>query len=311
MKIIFFGTPEYVVPLLEGLHKAYNRNRERELIGVVTQPPKPVGREQKLEYSAVDTFAHHHKIPIYFDTDELPEADLAICAAYGKIIPQNVIDSFPMGILNVHPSLLPKLRGASPIQGTIVSGITQTGVSIIKMDELVDHGPIVSVLKSEVLPEDTNETLRVRLFQETVDFLLDLLPHYIAGKVTLKEQNDQDATFTKPIVKEDGYINPQFIDDALRGKTTDEAWDIRFMKDYSVTPSAAVIERYIRALASWPEAWTTIYITNEETSKRRLKIKTAHIEGDRLVLDQVQLEGKNPVTWAQFEEGYPNARFVA
>jgi len=307
MKILFFGTPAYVVPILEGLHKAYNRGKtERELIGVLTQSPKPSGREHHVEFSAVDTFAHAHKIDIYFDANKLPEADLAICAAYGKIIPQNVIEKFPLGILNIHPSLLPQFRGASPIQSTILEGVQTTGVTIIKMDADLDHGPIVSSFKSVVTETDTNETLRDRLFQESVDFLLELIPHYISGKINLKEQDHSKATYTKPTLKEDGYIPGEFLAMALEGKTSESEWNIRFIKDFTISPTIESIERYIRSLAPWPGTFTFVTINNE---KKRLKILSAHVSDEQLVLDEVQLEGKNPVSFEQFKTGYPSFTF--
>ncbi len=308
MKIIFFGTPEYVVPILEGLHKAYNRGKtEKELIGVLTQSPKPSGREHQVEFSAVDTFAHAHKIDIYFDADKLPDADLAICAAYGKIIPQNVIEKFPLGILNIHPSLLPQFRGASPIQATILEGLQTTGVTIIKMDAELDHGPIVSSFKSEVLETDTNETLRDRLFQESVEFLLELLPHYIAGKINLKEQDHSKASYTKPTLKEDGYIPGEYLTAVTQGVMVQSDWPIRFIKDFTLVVNPHTIDRYIRALAPWPGTFTFVTINNE---KKRLKILKSHIEEEKLMLDEVQLEGKNPVTFEQFKSGYPSFAFA-
>lgn len=305
MKVIFFGTPEYVVPILTSLHKMFNRGVERELIAVVTQEPKPVGRNQQIEYSEVDHFAHKHKIDIVFDLDEIPEADLGICASYGKIIPEGVISKFSMGILNVHPSILPRYRGASPIQATITEGDEQTGVTIFKMDKGMDTGNIVSSFKSEIRPTDTNETLRDRLFEETVPFLEELLPNYIKGKITLKPQDDSKATYTKIIKKEDGFIEPKFIKAALSSEKLDETKNIRFLdKEFKVTPD--FIERYTRALSPWPGIYTTIKMGEEE---KRLKLNKVKVEEEKLILEEVQLEGKNPVSFKQFSEGYPNFEF--
>lgn len=303
MNIIFFGTPDYVVPLLEGLHKEYNRTRDRELIGVVTQSPKPAGREKQLEYSAVDTFAHAHKIPKFFEFDELPDADLGICAAYGRIIPQHVIERFPLGILNIHPSLLPQWRGASPTQAAIVAGQDETGVSVLKMDADMDHGPIVSSFKSHIDSHDSNDTLRARLFEETIPFLLDLIPQYVRGKISLKEQNHADATFTKTIKKDDGYIPSRFIKLAIEGTEPTETFAVHFMNEVSLSPTAAFIDRFVRALTPWPGVWTQITIDGQV---KRLKILEVHAEGAHLFIDTVQLEGKNQVSWKQFNEGYPS-----
>lgn len=307
MKIIFFGTPEYVVPILEALHKTYNQGRDRELIGVVTQSPKPVGREKQLEYSPVDHFAHKHKIPLYFDFSELPEADLGICVAYGKIIPEETIASFPLGILNIHPSLLPSLRGASPIQATLVEGSEQTGVTVIKMDSEMDHGDIVSSFKSDINMDDTNETLRARLFTETIDFLLPLISAYSAGKVNLKEQDHKKATYTKSIKKEDGFISGKFLEMAMNGETTTEEISVRFMNEKTFTPDAKFIERFMRAFTPWPGLFTKISIGDQE---KRLKIVKLHLENEKLVIDEVQLEGKNPVSFEQFREGHKDFSFI-
>src|SRR5690606_19035211 len=157
---IFFGTPDYAVPVLHKVHKEFqSKAGESPIVAVVTQRPKPAGRSQAMKYSPVDEWAHKRKIPIHFDPMEVVNhystIDLGILTSYGQIVPQAVIDLFKFGILNVHPSLLPEFRGASPVQATIVSG-KQPGVTIMKLDEKLDHGPIVSQFKDELLPEDTS-----------------------------------------------------------------------------------------------------------------------------------------------------------
>lgn len=280
IKIIFFGTPYYVIPILEAINRNFRINKyEKGLIAVVTQPPKPAGRGNKLEYSAVDTWAHRHDIPIINNLEDMPAADLGVVASYGKIIPKSVIEQFKYGILNVHPSLLPKYRGASPVQETLKNGDTITGLTIIKMDEKMDHGPIVSSFKEEILEDDDTETLRDRLFKKSADFLVELIPSFIKGKIKLKPQNHEEATFTKIITKQDGFVEP-----------------IQLTKDPERLLSL------IKAMAPWPGVWTLIELNGQE---KRLKILKAHIEDAKLVLDEVHLEGKNPVSWKQFYEAYP------
>ncbi len=293
LKIIFFGTPEYVVPILSKLAKSH------EIVAVVTQPPKPVGREQFKKYSPVDDWAHKRNIPIFFEFDDIlpkeddisvsthsgncykpfPEADLGVCAAYGKIIPETAINQFKFGVLNIHPSLLPKYRGASPISTAIANGDVETGVTIIKMDEKMDHGPIITHFKEEILPNDTTESLRERLFERSGDVLIQLIPAYVSGRVKPKKQKEKEATFTKVLTREDGLIN-------LKEKTPEEA------------------ERFLRAMNPWPGAWMRL------ENQKRLKLLKAHLEEGKLVLDEVQLEGKDPVSWKQFKEGYPKADFL-
>ena len=229
-------------------------------------------------------------MPTFYNSEELIKnkinTKLGVLASYGAIIPKKVIDFFPCGILNVHPSLLPKFRGASPVQATINSRERQTGVSIIKLDEEVDHGPIISQFKEEVLTDDTTETLRQRLFERSAEVLSALIEPYVKGKITPRKQDHKAATYTKLITKQDAFIKPKNLKKALEGK------------------SAEKIEAFIRAMKPWPIAWTYVQLNS-----KRLKILKAHLEGKKLVLDEVQMEGKNPVSWKQFRQGYPNVTF--
>jgi methionyl-tRNA formyltransferase len=214
------------------------------------------------------------------------EADIGILASYGEIIRKDVINLFPHGILVIHPSLLPKYRGASPIPAAIAAGETITGVTIFKMDEKVDHGPIISQFKEEVLPTDTTETLRVRLFERSAEVLVELLEPYMQGKITPKVQDDSEATVTKIMTRENGRIDLNKV-------------------------SPEEVERFIRAMLPWPVAWTTVRLAPTDTTTRKIKIHKAHIDDGKLVLDEVQLEAKEKVSWKQFKEGYREATFVA
>jgi methionyl-tRNA formyltransferase len=296
MRIVFFGTPDYALPILTSIHKKFVTGQGKSpIVAVVTQSPKPVGREQKMTYSPIDHWAHERKIPIFYSSKELlkagVDANLGVLASYGEIIPSEVISLFSNGILNIHPSLLPKYRGASPIQATIINGERETGVSIIRLDEKMDHGPIISQFKEEVLPTDTAGTLRERLFSHSAEVICELIEPYLAGKIKPRGQNHNEATFTKILKKEDGYIDLE-----------------RFISE----EGADKAERFIRAMDPWPGAWTQIQLNpkREARNPKRLKILKAHLENDKLVLDKVQLEGKGPVIWKQFEEGYKDAFFV-
>jgi methionyl-tRNA formyltransferase len=190
MKIVFFGTPDYVLPILTYLHKKFVTGPGRSPISaVVTQSPKPTGRKQILTYSPVDKWAHERKIPIFYHASDLLKEnidfELGVLASFGEIIKKEVIDLFPKGILVIHPSLLPKYRGASPIPVAIIEGETTTGVSIFKMDEKVDHGPVLSQFKEDIVPSDTTGTLRARLFERSAEVLAELLTPYLqVGKYT-------------------------------------------------------------------------------------------------------------------------------
>lgn len=291
MKIVFFGTPDYVLPVLTLVHKKFVTGPGKSpIIAVVTQSPKPFGRKKIPMYSAVDKWAHEHKIPIHYASRELSidgvKADLGILASYGEIIPPEVIKLFPKGILVIHPSLLPKYRGSSPTSSAIVNGDHQTGVTIFKMDAKVDHGPIISQFKEDILPTDTGGSLRDRLFEKSAQVLVKLIEPYIKGKITPRTQDDSLATFTKILTKQDGYI------ELTKAKPTEA-------------------ERFIRAMQPWPGAWTQIKIPGDDIKILRLKILKAHLEADKLQLDEVQPEAKGPVSWKQFMEAHPNAVFAA
>ena len=288
MKIVFFGTPDYVLPILKAIHKEFVTGPGKSPISaVVTSSPKPVGRKQILTYSPIDKWAHEHKIPIYYSANELiddpTDATLGVLASYGEIIKKEVISLFPQGILVIHPSLLPKYRGASPIPAAIANGDTVTGCSIIRMDEKMDHGPIVTQFKEEILPEDNSETLRNRIFEKSAEVLVEMLPSYIQGKIKPKVQNEEEATFTKLMKKEDGFI------------------------DLTREDSHITTHNFIRAMQPWPGAYTNIKL--KDGTAKRLKLLKSHLDEDELVFDEVQLEGKFPVSWKQFKEGYCEFEF--
>lgn len=322
MKIVFFGTPEYILPIVGAIHKAFKTKEGKSPVSsIVTQKPKPVGRKKVLTYSPIDSWAHKKKIPIFYKSEDIVknnvEADLGILAAYGEIIPQSVISHFKFGIVNIHPSLLPKYRGASPVQASIVSGDSQTGVTIIKLDEKLDHGPIISQFSEEVLPDDTTASLRARLFERASEVLVTLIPAYLAGKITLRNQEDNAATFTTQIIKAHGLIPPEYIAATLQGQSFKGRWKIPFIKNYTLTPNPYSLEHFIRAMDPWPGAWTLLRLSSSGQAKR-LKILKAHVEevpkkssviSHQLVLEEVQLEGKNPVSWKQLKEGYASVMF--
>ena len=208
--------------------------------------------------------------------------DVGVLASYGRILKKEELNKPKHGILNLHPSLLPKYRGPSPVQTALLNCEQKTGLTIIKMDEKIDHGPIVSQFKEEIRPDDTTTSLYQRLFTAGAQVLNTILPVYLEGKIEMRKQDESQTTKTKKLTREDGKI------------------------DWKKT--AVFNERFIRAMHPWPGAWTEIKIKGKE---KRLKIIQAHLEGNKLIFDQVQLEGKKPVTWKQFQEGYPNINFVS
>jgi len=323
MNLVFFGTPEYVLPILASLDKNFKESGGgAPIVAVVTQKPRPAGRSQKLTYSPVDTWARNRKIPVYYNPEDLiknkVKADIGVLAAYGALIPKFVIGHLSFDILNVHPSPLPSWRGASPVQAAIIAGENETGVTIIKIDAEIDHGPIISQFKELIYPSDTTGILRERLFEKSAMVLTALIPPYVGGRITPRLQEHEKATFTTLLKKDHGFIPPEYLSTTFKGETFKGKWKIGFMKmkssqaslikDYSLVPSTSTLERFIRAMHPWPIAWTLLRQGFGGQAKR-LKILKAHLEEERLVLDEVQLEGKNPVSWKQFSQAYPKATF--
>ncbi|OGU55491.1 MAG: hypothetical protein A2V66_10360, partial [Ignavibacteria bacterium RBG_13_36_8] len=299
MKLVFFGTPDYVVPIVDGLLKHFRTNANPHPISaVITQAPKPSGREQFMAYSPVDEWAYNKKIPKFFDPMDLIKenifADIGVLASYGQFIPDDVINHFKYGILNIHPSLLPLWRGASPIQASIISGDVKTGVSIIKLDDKLDHGPIVSQFKDEVLDSDTTETLRKRLFERSAEVIPGLIEAYVAGKITPKNQDEEKVTFTRQIKKEDAFIPPEYLSAVMQGATLQKEWGIPWIKVnksvYSLQTSAHSVNNFIRAMDPWPRAWSNIKISRYKDIKiLRIKILKAHVSIQQLTTNNPQL----------------------
>jgi len=301
-KVIFFGTPYYSALVLDKLHKHLKKS-DSKIVAVVTRPPKPVGREKIMTYSDVDKWAYGKKIKIIRDPASVidVEADLGVIASYGKIITKNVIDHFPRGIINIHPSVLPLFRGASPVQSTIASGMEETGVTFFLLDEKMDHGPILSKFAEGINPDDTSQLLRDRLFDRATQALPGLIDAYLKGKITPKVQRHNLATYTKTIKRDDGFIDWKHLVATTEGKSLDENLPVRFIEDFEQIVTPESVYNLFRALQPWPGMWTKCKIRDTE---KRLKITDAKLDEGKFVPISVQLEGKNKVLWSQFSSVY-------
>ena len=269
-KIIFFGTPRFAQIVLENLI-----NSQYKPSMVVTAPDAKTGRGQTLSPTPVKQTALNNNIevtarPVLAEpparTGLVP--DLAILVAYGKLIPKVIIEIPKFGFINVHPSLLPKHRGPSPIQTAILDGEKTTGVTLMKLDKELDHGPILAQKEVPIESSDTHLSLIEKLGLIGSNLLLEVLPDYLSGKIKPKDQDHKKATLTKKITKEDGHI------------------------DLLNPPSPKVLDRMIRAYYPWPTVWGEI-----ETGKLRIKL---------LPEKMVQVEGKKPISYEDFQKGYGN-----
>ena len=210
-RIMFMGTPSFAVPCLQALVGHY------EIVAVVTQPDRPARRGRRIVASAVKKAALAYDLPLMQPESLRQEEVIAeirelqpqviVVAAYGQILRPQVLSIPPSGVINVHPSLLPKYRGASPIAGALLAGEEKTGVTIMLMDEGMDTGPILAQISIKIRPEDTTGSLVERLARTGADLLLETLPRWLEGQIKPQPQDNARATYTKPIAKKDGLID--------------------------------------------------------------------------------------------------------
>ena len=234
LKILFMGTPDFSVNVLKGLIENY------DVIGVVTQPDKEVGRKHEIKFSPVKEVELANDIrvfqPIKIKEDyqellKLP-VDMIVTCAYGQMIPKALLDFPKYGCINVHASLLPKLRGGAPIHKAIINNYARTGVTIMYMVEKMDAGDIISQIDTPILPSDNVGTLHDRLSEMGTKLLLDTIPNIVSGNINPVKQNEEEVTYVYNISREEEKI------------------------DFS--KSTIDIFNQIRSLNPWPGAYTTL-----------------------------------------------------
>jgi len=300
--IVFFGTSEFGAIILEKMVQAgYSP------VLVVTTPDMPSGRKQLLSPSPVKISAQKLNISVLqpeklglaklnLAKPSLPHPDLFIVASYGKILPQKILDIPTHGTLNVHPSLLPKYRGPSPVQAVILNGEEETGATIMLLDEKMDHGAILAQQELKI-SKPTYIELHNTLAEIGANLLIETIPHWLEGALTPITQDHSKATYTKHIKKEDGHID----------------WK----------NPALYIERQVRAFNPWPGTYTTFQgkllkilkaRVLEQTSSKKLgetfKLQTGEIAvqtgSNALLVEELQLEGKKLMPSKEFLLGYKN-----
>jgi len=207
----------------------------------------------------------------YEDNPRRQTPDLIITACHGQIIPQKTLEAPKYGALNIHPSLLPKYRGAAPVPWTLLNKESETGVTIFKMDSGIDTGPILAQKKTDILPQETSKDLLNRLFKMGTKLLIKILPDYIEHKITpIKQPSKSPTPYARKFTKKDGFIKlPDFIKASKTNFTS--------------------VNHQIRAFYPWPGVWTTL------PNNKTLKL---------LPHGFFQLEGKSPITFQQFQNGY-------
>lgn len=305
VNIIFFGTPVFALPALESLIDA-----KYTIVAVITKPDEAQGRDLVITPPPIKVLAEKHKIPVFQPVslsleqwkNEIPAADCFVVAAYGKLIPKDIIALPRFGTLNIHPSLLPQFRGPSPIQYAILEGVKNTGVTIMLLDELMDHGPILAQKKislEDAVPhfKELHDTLAI----DGATLLIETLRAWCSRTLNPMPQDDEKATYSKILKKDDGRIDWQ--------------------------RPAEEIERKIRAFELWPTSWT---LWPGEKQIYRIRIEDAEAVHDEspygspghvwkkdaeliyiktgkgsIVMKKLTIGGKKMIDAKEFLRGYP------
>jgi methionyl-tRNA formyltransferase len=298
MKIVFMGTPDFAVPVMEAVLEAGH-----DIALVVTQPDRPKGRKKTLTPPPVKTAAERLDLPV-FQPEKIKEdyqpvleaaPDLIVTAAFGQLLPKKVLDIPELGAVNVHASLLPKYRGGAPIHYAVMNGEKETGITIMYMAEKLDAGDMLLKRSIPINPDDTTGTMHDKLSLLGAEMIKEILPMLVKGEVEPEPQNSSEATFAPNITKEKEFIN----------------WEA----------PAEEVSSQIRGLNPWPAAYTTFF-------GKRLKVweaepvegsvndlpgtvtavtdKAVHVacgSGTVLALKKVQPSGKKPMDIATFYNG--------
>lgn len=301
MRVVFMGTPDFSVGTLKAIVEAGH-----EVVGVITQPDKPKGRGKTVQFPPVKEEALKYGIPVYQprkvrDAEFIEELkgmkpEVIVVVAFGQILPEEIIHMPPYGCINVHASLLPKYRGAAPIQWAVIDGEQETGVTTMRMDKGLDTGDMIMKSRVAVAQDETGESLHDKLAEAGAALLIETLDALADGSAVYEKQDDSKSCYAKMLTKELGRID----------------WK----------QDAAAIERLIRGLNSWPSAYTacrgkTLKIwsagviddnsdyppgTLSLVTKTSMRVQTGR---GQLELKEVQLEGKKRMSIDAFLRGCP------
>jgi methionyl-tRNA formyltransferase len=309
LRVVFFGTPQFAVPSLEHLLKS-----RHHVVGVVTQPDRPRGRGQKVTDAPVKTTAVEHDLAVFQparlrDPDVAHtlaswEADLGVVAAYGKIIPEPVLNIPRLGMINVHASLLPAYRGAAPVQRAVIDGVSETGVTIMRMVAALDAGGMFAKVTRPVGQDETSDVVERDLANLGASLLMGVIDQLVAGTAVEVPQDESLATYASKVTKDEGLVD----------------WSL---------PASAIHNR-VRGLYPWPQAFS--YLDGErlillrthvlpmptseppgtivDVARGLIEVATGHSE--RLAIEELQPEGRRSMTTRDYLAGHriqPGARF--
>ena len=309
MRVVFFGTPQFAVPSLEQLIQS-----PHEVVGVVTQPDRPRGRGQKVTDAPVKATALRHGLPVFqparlrdpevIETLESWAPDIGVVAAYGKILPETVLNLPRLGMINVHASLLPRYRGAAPVQRAVIDGMPETGVTIMRMVPALDAGGMFAKVTRPIDPDETSDVVERDLARLGASLLIQVVDDLATGNAVEEPQDDSLSTYAPKITRDEGLID----------------W----------TLAAPDIHNRVRGLYPWPHAFG--YLNGERliimrsravgepasavpgtivsVSPASIQVATGH--GGRLAIEEVQPEGRRAMPVRDYLAGHPiqaGARF--
>ena len=302
LRVVFFGTPQFAVPSLQRLLES-----RHQVVGVVTQPDRRRGRGQKVTDSPVKATALAHGVPVY-QPNRLREPDvtetlvrwapdLGVVAAYGKIIPEQLLKLPRFGMINVHASLLPLYRGAAPVHRAVIDGALETGVTIMRMVAALDAGAMFAKVRRPIAPDETSDIVERDLSELGAALLLDVIDGIVAGTADAEPQDDARSTYAARLTKEEGLLD----------------W----------TLPAASIHNRVRGLYPWPHAYT--YLDRErlillrthveplsttgvpgtivDVSGDLIRVATGH--SGQIAIEELQPEGRRAMTTRDFLAGHP------
>lgn len=299
LRIVFLGTSHFAIPALSSLLE-----HDFCIVGVFTQPDKPNARGKKVFHSPVKEFSLKHSLPLFQPPSiksqesikqiQTLQPDLIIVVSYGQILSEELICIPRYKTINIHGSLLPKYRGASPINASLLHGDSTTGITIMLMDKLLDHGPILSQKEIPIMPEDDYISLSATLADTGAQLLIDTISLYVNGELEPKEQDHKKATFTSLLKKEDGeidwnksaYENVQQIKAYMLFPTS-----YTFLNDKRVKITKAHVQ-----YQTHQEIPGTVFIEN--------KTLGVYCKNDILIIETLQMQGKKEMNSFQFLQGY-------
>jgi methionyl-tRNA formyltransferase len=302
LRIVFFGTPDFAVPTVRSLLAS-----RHPVVGVVTQPDRPRGRGHKVSDAPVKVLALEHGLPVFqperlkppevLETIRAWEPDLGVVAAYGKIIPDTLLQLPRLGMINVHASLLPKYRGAAPVHRAVIDGEAETGVTIMRLVRELDAGDMIAKVKRPIGPDDTSDIVERDLAELGATLLVEIVDRMAEGPVAEERQDFMMASYAPRLTKEEGLID----------------WAL----------PATFVHNRVRGLYPWPHAYTYLdghrlillqtRVDDESSTgppgtvvavtRDGLHVATGH--GGRLTVLRLQPEGRRPMTVREFLAGHP------